>query len=119
MQISDSNILELESESLPKSTLMLKLENENESQIVTSDEEIELTIKALSSKTRRQILSMIQHQPSDVSNIASALNMTEANISAQIKMLERAGLITCDYSSGNHGVRKISVLKFKRLIFKF
>ncbi len=55
----------------------------------------------------------------DVSNIASNLDMTEANISAQIKKLEEAGLITCDYASGEHGVRKISKLKYDRVLIKF
>ena len=55
----------------------------------------------------------------DVSNIAARLNMTEANISAQIKKLEEAGLIKCSYASGDHGVRKISSLKFNKLIIEF
>ena len=55
----------------------------------------------------------------DVSNIAQNLKKTEANISAQIKKLEEAGLIYCDYCSGNHGVRKISKLKYNQVIIKF
>jgi len=55
----------------------------------------------------------------DVSNIAASLDMTEANISAQIKKLEEAGLIKCDYASGDHGVRKISRLRFNQLLIKF
>ena len=55
----------------------------------------------------------------DVSNIAANSEMTEANISAQIKKLEEAGLISCDYASGDHGVRKISKLKFNRLVIQF
>jgi predicted transcriptional regulator len=55
----------------------------------------------------------------DVSNIASSLDMTEANISAQIKKLEEAGLIDCSYSSGDHGVRKISSLKYNKLVIRF
>jgi predicted transcriptional regulator len=45
--------------------------------------------------------------------------MTEANISAQIKKLEKAGLIECEYSSGAHGVRKISKSKYSTLNIKF
>lgn len=112
MQIPDSNLLESES-------LELKLENEFESQVIDSDKKIELIVKALSSKTRRQILAQIQHQPLDVSNIAANLDMTEANISAQIKMLQKAGLITCDYRSGQHGVRKLSSLKYNQLTITF
>ncbi len=114
MQISDNDFLESE-------TLELRLEDEDnfESKIIKADKQIELIAKALSSKTRRQILAQIQNQPQDVSNIASRLKMTEANISAQIKMLQKAGLIECDYSSGQHGVRKLSKLKYTRLLIRF
>ncbi|TXT62295.1 MAG: Helix-turn-helix domain protein [Promethearchaeota archaeon] len=73
-------------------------------------------MKALSSKTRRSILQEIQVRPMDVSDLAAQLEMTEANISAQIKKLEEAGLIECDYSSGKHGVRKISRIKYNQVL---
>ncbi|MFX1258793.1 MAG: ArsR/SmtB family transcription factor [Promethearchaeota archaeon] len=107
MEITETGILEV------------NLKNESESIIVDSDDQIEKIVKALSSRTRRQILHYIQYEPMDVSNIASSLNMTEANISAQIKKLEEAGLVICSYSSGDHGVRKISTLKYNKLIIKF
>jgi predicted transcriptional regulator len=99
--------------------LELNLQNKSESISIESDEQIEKIVKALSSRTRRQILHHIQEEPMDVSNIAAILTMTEANISAQIKKLEESGLITCDYASGDHGVRKISRLKFNKLVIKF
>jgi len=88
---------------------------------INSDEEIEQIVKALSSQTRRNILRHIQLETEglDVSRIASKLGMTEANISAQIKKLEKAGLIKCDYSSGQHGIRKISTLKYDKLTIAF
>jgi len=83
-----------------------------------SDDRFEKVVKALSSATRRRILNHIQNSNDgmDVSNIASSLQMTEANISAQIKKLQEANLIFCEYCSGNHGVRKISKVKFRRII---
>ena len=87
--------------------------------VIESDHQIEEIVKALASSTRRKILSQIQDEPADVSKIAASLDMTEANISAQIKKLEKAGLIDCNYSSGQHGVRKISSLKYNKLIIKF
>ncbi|MBD3196160.1 MAG: ArsR family transcriptional regulator [Candidatus Lokiarchaeota archaeon] len=87
--------------------------------VIESDDHIELIMKALSSKTRREILQQIQMGPMDVSDIAAILDMTEANISAQIKKLEKAKLISCDYSSGKHGVRKISSIRFNSLLVKF
>jgi predicted transcriptional regulator len=107
MEISQTGVLEV------------NLQNKSESIYIKSDDKIEKIVKALSSRTRRQILHRIQEEPMDVSNIAASLSMTEANISAQIKKLEEAGLITCDYASGDHGVRKISKLKFNKLIIEF
>lgn len=100
--------------------LEVRLSNEEEESIfIENDHQIEEIVKALSSATRRRILSQIQTEPADVSKIASNLDMTEANISAQIKKLEKAGLIECSYSSGQHGVRKISSLKYNQLTIKF
>jgi len=88
---------------------------------ITSDHQIELIVKALSSKTRRQILHQIHihEEGMDVSDIAANLEMTEANISAQVKKLEKAGLITCHYCSGAHGVRKVSRLACNEIKIKF
>lgn len=95
------------------------LENFSKLTVIESDDKIELILKALSSKTRRHILKQIQSEPMDVSKIASNLEMTEANISAQIKKLEQANLISCNYKSGKHGVRKISQIKYNQLLLKF
>ncbi len=101
--------------------LEVNLLNGIESIKINSDEQIEQIVKALSSQTRRNILRHIQSEIDglDVSRIASKLGMTEANISAQIKKLEKAGLIKCDYSSGQHGIRKISTLKYDKLTIAF
>jgi len=109
MELTDSDILEV------------NLLNGIESIKINSDEQIEQIVKALSSQTRRNILRQIQSEIEglDVSKIASKLGMTEANISAQIKKLEKAGLIKCDYSSGQHGIRKISTLKYDKLTIAF
>ncbi|MCJ7647472.1 MAG: helix-turn-helix domain-containing protein [Candidatus Lokiarchaeota archaeon] len=97
------------------------ISDRDEPTIIDSDHQIELIVKALSSKTRRKILQQIQTSEVDldVSNIASQLDMTEANISAQIKKLKEAGLIECIYCSGQHGVRKVSKLKYDKLLIRF
>jgi predicted transcriptional regulator len=95
------------------------LNNFSDIEEIETDEEIELIVKALSSKTRRNILQEIQSEPMDVSNLAARLKMTEANISAQVKKLQEAGLIDCDYSAGKHGVRKLSKIKFNQLLLRF
>ncbi|NVM45722.1 MAG: ArsR family transcriptional regulator [Candidatus Lokiarchaeota archaeon] len=125
MELSETNLSnsELTDSELknPKLNEVLELELYEEiqdSQKNHSDKQIEKVAKALTSETRRLILNLIQksNEGMDVSNIASILNMTEANISAQIKKLQEAGLIYCDYCSGNHGVRKISKVKFDKII---
>ena len=112
--VSDLNKVEIEK--------VLKLELYNDSHnLFESSVSVEKVVKALSSPTRRNILHKIQISKDgmDVSNIASSLNMTEANISAQIKKLQDAGLIFCNYCSGNHGVRKISKIKYNQIIINF
>ncbi|NVM17980.1 MAG: helix-turn-helix transcriptional regulator [Candidatus Lokiarchaeota archaeon] len=125
MELSETNISnsELTDSELKKTevneVLELDLYKENHGpNMNNSDKQIEDIAKALTSGTRRSILRLIQktNEAMDVSNIASILNMTEANISAQIKKLQEAGLIYCDYCSGNHGVRKISKVKFNKVI---
>ncbi len=110
MEINEPSLLEVD---------LINVKDSNLQKIVDSDEEIERIVKALSSDTRRLILSLIKDNPLDVSNIAESLKMTEANISAQIKKLEKAGLINCDYASGSHGVRKISSLRYHQISFRF
>ena len=119
MEISESNLPDSEI----RSPIEIQLKNDFEEKniVIDTDDMIELIAKALSSKTRREILHHIQieNEGMDVSNIADKLRMTEANISAQIKKLEEANLIECDYCSGQHGVRKISKIKFNQLIINF
>jgi predicted transcriptional regulator len=128
MELSETNLSssELTDSELKKpeinEVLELELYEENHnSPSNNSDIQIQKVAKALTSPTRRLILNLIQNSDDgmDVSNIAKILNMTEANISAQIKNLQEAGLIYCRYCSGNHGVRKISNVKYDKIIIKF
>ena len=113
-EITDSDLNEIEN------VLELELYDENHN-LFKSNVSVEKVVKALSSPTRVQILYQIQSSNGglDVSNIASLLDMTEANISAQIKKLQDAGLIFCKYCSGNHRVRKISNIKFSKIVINF
>ncbi|MHA1155359.1 MAG: ArsR/SmtB family transcription factor [Candidatus Heimdallarchaeota archaeon] len=82
------------------------------------EDNINKVAKALSSKTRVKILKMTSEKDIDVSRIAGMLNQTEANISAQVKILEQAGLLVSRYEPGMHGVRKICSTKVDTVIFK-
>ena len=61
--------------------------------------------KALSNPTRWKILQN-SNGKLDVSELATLLGQTEANISAQIKILEKAGLVMGVHEPGVHGIRK-------------
>ena len=87
-------------------------------ELVVEDENIAKIAKALASKTRWQILKLLRERKMDVSRIAEVLNQTEANISAQVKILEKAGLIKSKYEPGEHGVRKVCEPAVERIIIK-
>lgn len=72
--------------------------------------------KALSSKTRQKILQELNNNSLDVSEIAAKLGQTEANVSAQIAILQKAELVSCEYRPGGHGVRKVCSLAREKLI---
>lgn len=82
------------------------------------DEEVPRVAKALSSQTRWRIIALLRDKSMDVSRIAEALKQTEANISAQVKILEQAGLLKSHYEPGEHGVRKVCELAVKQVIIK-
>lgn len=75
-------------------------------------------MKALSSKTRSNILHIISTQNLCVQQIAKRIKQTEANTSSQIKILEKVGIIQANYEAGKHGVRKISQIKVKKITIR-
>jgi predicted transcriptional regulator len=75
--------------------------------------------RALSSGTRLKILQLLLQGEKDVTRVARHLGGTEANASAQIKIIYDAGLLECRYEPGQHGLKKISKTKVKRLIIDF
>ena len=86
------------------------------------DEQTLQVMKALSSETRLKLLALIQWANSlrfkyemGVCQAAEHLKSTEANISAQLRILEKAGLIEFYLSPQKHGVKKVYKLKSKNL----
>ena len=84
--------------------------------MVVQGDEISKISKALKSPTRQKILSILREEPLDVSRIAKKLGQTEANVSAQIQNLQKAGLVECIYKPGGHGVRKICSVVVDKII---
>ncbi|MHA1953038.1 MAG: ArsR/SmtB family transcription factor [Candidatus Heimdallarchaeaceae archaeon] len=72
--------------------------------------------KALSSPTRYNIVKLLLDKEMDISSIAKRMKQTEANTSAQIKYLEKAGVLDSRYEPGAHGVRKVCKTKVRRII---
>jgi len=84
--------------------------------LIIKDEDVSKIAKALSSGTRWEILKLLKVEALDVSRIAEKLGQTEANISAQVKIMENAGLIQTHYEPGVHGVRKVCRPAVERII---
>ena len=92
---------------------MIYLEEER----IVKEKDFAKIAKALASKTRWNILRLLVTKKMDVSRIAEALKQTEANVSAQVKILEQAGLLDSHYEPGIHGVRKVCEPAVKRIVF--
>jgi predicted transcriptional regulator len=89
------------------------------SEIEVGGDEVSRIAKALASKTRWEIIKLLQKKGTDVSRIAETLNQTEANVSAQIKILEKVGLVKAHYEPGAHGVRKICEPAVEKITIRF
>lgn len=77
--------------------------------------------KAIGSETRFEILKLLKETKQDysITALANKLQQTEANISSQVKILEKVDLITASYKPGNHGVSKIVSCNFDKLVIEF
>ena len=90
---------------------------DNHELIITESKEVTKVAKAIASKTRWKILQLLGEKKMDVSRIAESLKQTEANVSAQVKILENAGLLESHYEPGIHGVRKVCEPSITKLTF--
>ena len=82
---------------------------------LSDEEQIIALAKALSSPTRYKIVKLLLDKEMDISSIAKRMKQTEANTSAQIKYLERAGVLDSRYEPGAHGVRKVCKTRVKKI----
>ena len=83
---------------------------------INNDDAVQRIGRALSSGTRLRILKLLLQGEKDVTRVARHLGGTEANASAQIKILFDSGLLECRYEPGQHGLKKISKTKVNRII---
>lgn len=75
-------------------------------EMVVKDEEALKVAEALTATTLK-ILRMLSEERLDVSTIATRLDLSEAYISEQIRLLEELKLINVNYERGKRGIRKI------------
>jgi predicted transcriptional regulator len=77
------------------------------------------TLKALASDTRLKILTMLADSDRNINQLAQALGMSQPTVSNHVAVLEEAGLVTSDYTSGIQGMQKRCRLVYDRLTFTF
>jgi predicted transcriptional regulator len=94
------------------------IESDGSRTVIVSGEKIEGISSALKSETRREIIKILRKEPMDVSRLAANLKQTEANISAQIQLLQKVGIVKSRYEPGGHGVRKICEVTIDRIVIE-
>lgn len=83
-------------------------------EIVVVDDEALRMVEALTATTLR-ILRILSEERLDVSTIARKMNLSEAYISEEVRLLEELKLIKVSYERGKRGIRKISQSAVKRI----
>ena len=63
--------------------------------------------KALASEPRLKILEHLAHHLCNLTELSEALNMNLATTTMHVNILERAGLIVCEYRPGERGTQRI------------
>ncbi len=75
-------------------------------EMVVSGEEALKVADALTATTMR-LLKLLWKEPLDVSTIGKKLGLSQAYISAQVKILEDLKLLNVSYVPGKRGIRKV------------
>jgi len=91
--------------------------SENHILRVEGDKIIEIA-SALSSKTRLEILRIVQNREIDIEELANIIKQSKANTSAQLRILERVGLVKTMYKPGIRGVKKMCTSNIREIVFK-
>jgi predicted transcriptional regulator len=81
--------------------------------VVAGTEALEVA-EALNSTTLR-ILQLLSEEHLDVSTIAERLDLSQAYMSEQVRLLEELKLINVRYERGKRGTRKICDLAVKKI----
>ncbi len=87
--------------------------------ITLDTEDLKKFAKAINTETRRKILQVLIRGPMDISKLTQELDLSQANISAQIKILQDTGIISCQFTPGDHGTRKVCRLNYSTFVIEF
>ena len=86
--------------------------------IINPVEDIE-KLKALASKPRVEILSLIRQEPLNINEIADRLDFPQSTVATHISILEEAGLIETKSIKARKGTQKLCQPSFKELLIQF
>lgn len=75
--------------------------------LIVKGEEVVNVASALSSDTRLKILEFLRGREADIGQVAEFINQSKANASAQMRILEKYGLVKTTYKPGIRGVKKV------------
>jgi predicted transcriptional regulator len=87
----------------------------NDGVLTVEGEKVSKVAMALSSPTRIQILNFIKAKEVDMQEVAELIKQSKANASAQMRILEEAGLVKTSYKPGIRGVKKVCSTDIKEV----
>jgi predicted transcriptional regulator len=94
--------------------------NLSELQLTPNNGNFDLFFWTLANKTCRKIIKLlILFKKLNISSLAKQLDQTEANVSFQVKKLEKAGLLKVNYQTGKHGINKNISLAYSHISIFF
>lgn len=94
------------------------MDNANSILIINPLEDID-KLKALASKPRIEILSLIREKPLNINEIAGILKFPQSTVATHISILEEAGLIESKSIKAKKGTQKLCQCAFKEMLIQF
>jgi predicted transcriptional regulator len=83
--------------------------------MIEAEESFEV-LNALASKTRLQILKLLNGRKLNVNEIAEELHLPQSTISTNITVLEKSGLITVESAAGKKGSQKLCSIPYDEVV---
>lgn len=87
--------------------------------LIVDPEEDQLVLKAFASPTRARILKLLRSGPLNVNEIAAATGLPQSSVSANVQILEEAGLIRSENQRARKGTQKLCHTLFDEVLVTF